>query len=88
MKSFFGNFYRHLAIFIWSHWWSVTSDLGARGAIWCQQILVVASPVKTLPWACLLLVVERLHVVGWGEGLCALVTPAKATKEGVVDYKR
>ena len=50
--------------------------------------LVVASPVKTLPWACLLLVVERLHVVGWGEGLCALVTPAKATKEGVVDYKR
>ena len=21
VKSFLGNFYRHLAIFIWSHWW-------------------------------------------------------------------
>ena len=24
MKSFLGNFYRHLAIFFWSHWWEVT----------------------------------------------------------------
>ena len=33
VKSFLGNFYRHLAIFIWSHWWTVLLVIDVCGAI-------------------------------------------------------
>ena len=32
LKSFLGNLYRYLAIFIWSHWLQIPSDYGRR---WC-----------------------------------------------------
>ena len=34
VKSFLGNFYRHLAIFIWSHWWW---EWGLISNIWSKH---------------------------------------------------
>ena len=36
VKSFLGNFYRHLAIFIWSHWAWVWPDLSLFERSWRQ----------------------------------------------------
>ena len=40
VKSFLGNFYRHLAILFWSHWWwgrggrCTHVRVGVRGCVW------------------------------------------------------
>ena len=38
VKSFLGNFYRHLAIFIWSHWSTTVFCKGRRMKWFCKKI--------------------------------------------------
>ena len=57
VKSYLGNFYRHLAIFIWSHCWQGSSLVGGAEQLgWTNSQAILNLPVQGLYktfWCCL-----------------------------------
>ena len=72
MESFLGNFYRHFAIFFWSHWWEVRNNsrppiklIKSRKGLYVQTLIFSCQGLNSG---------KRLVVLSWG--------PARETTTG------